>query len=185
MKIKSLAAASLLCIATSGAFAAFATPIAFQPLNDGSGSESGSFSGLGSGAAFVFDAVAGSSLDLASVTSTYLSTTAAGSVLSGFHVTGLTLDGSSFGANAASSLAIGSKKTPRFNNYDNWSFSVDALSGGTHVLEVFGTGTPSLGAQAFTGTLTLTPAVPEPETYALMLAGIGALGIVGRRRKAS
>lgn len=27
-------------------------------------------------------------------------------------------------------------------------------------------------------------AVPEPETYAMMLAGLGALGMIGRRRKA-
>jgi hypothetical protein len=30
---------------------------------------------------------------------------------------------------------------------------------------------------------TFTNAVPEPETYALMLAGLGVLGVISRRRK--
>ncbi|MDT8999652.1 FxDxF family PEP-CTERM protein [Paucibacter sp. APW11] len=35
----------------------------------------------------------------------------------------------------------------------------------------------------FTGSLSVAPAVPEPETYALLLAGLGALGFVVRRRR--
>lgn len=40
------------------------------------------------------------------------------------------------------------------------------------------------GARAlYSGELAVTPSVPEPETYALMLAGIAALGLRARRRK--
>jgi len=33
-------------------------------------------------------------------------------------------------------------------------------------------------------TYTSVSAVPEPETYAMLLAGLGMLGFVGKRRKA-
>jgi hypothetical protein len=38
-------------------------------------------------------------------------------------------------------------------------------------------------AAAATGFATNTPAIPEPETYAMMLVGFGLLGFVARRRK--
>lgn len=45
-------------------------------------------------------------------------------------------------------------------------------------------GNVTLNRVAFTGNYTLAP-VPEPETYAMLLAGLGLLGFTARRRKQS
>jgi hypothetical protein len=60
--------------------------------------------------------------------------------------------------------------------YGAWS----SLAGPTFVLTVTGmtTGNPA----SYSGTLNVTP-VPEPGTYALMLAGLGAVGFIAKRRK--
>lgn len=53
--------------------------------------------------------------------------------------------------------------------------------------EVFTAGATFANAQGGLETIQavrLTTAIPEPETYALLLAGIGALGFVARRRRA-
>jgi hypothetical protein len=53
----------------------------------------------------------------------------------------------------------------------------EASAGSVDYIAIYNT---ALSAQEIA---TLTPAVPEPETYALMLAGLGAIGFVARRRR--
>lgn len=63
-----------------------------------------------------------------------------------------------------------------------WTFlGIDGTGSPDFVLTLNGSAT---GADAiYSGELTVT-AVPEPETYALMLGGLAVLGMVARRRKA-
>jgi hypothetical protein len=55
------------------------------------------------------------------------------------------------------------------------------LDSGHYSLKISGTGEGSSGGM-YTWTMLAQP-VPEPETYAMMLAGFGAIGFMARRRK--
>jgi hypothetical protein len=67
----------------------------------------------------------------------------------------------------------------------NWT-AVGVAFGGTAKSIDFGGTANQTGFDDITfGSETPGPAVPEPETYALMLAGLGILGYVARRRKAA
>ncbi|RFP18475.1 MULTISPECIES: choice-of-anchor C family PEP-CTERM protein [unclassified Duganella] len=65
----------------------------------------------------------------------------------------------------------------------NYTFNFTATSGSQAL--VFS----SVGGDGWSGAVldnvSVTAAVPEPETYAMMLAGLGLVGVIARRRKAA
>lgn len=84
-----------------------------------------------------------------------------------------------------------------FANVTNNGFTVSlALSAGNHTLNVYGLENCCDGGQnaqfkigngvatTFSAHDGLIAAVPEPETYAMMLAGLGLVGFMSRRKKA-
>lgn len=71
------------------------------------------------------------------------------------------------------------------HTFDTYSLGGTLVSG-TYSLHVNGASGQYSGGVNYNvpaNTLPVAAPVPEPETYAMMLLGLGALGVVGRRRK--
>jgi|GEM_PF-275525 len=68
------------------------------------------------------------------------------------------------------------------NSDDTWSLKGVYLKQGSYFLEVQGLVVGSSGG-SYSGNLTVA-AVPEPETYGLLLGGLGLIGFVARRKAA-
>lgn len=66
---------------------------------------------------------------------------------------------------------------------DVWQLSSAVLGAGNYYLAVSGSAV-SKSAGSYSLGVTVTP-VPEPETYAMLLGGLGLMGVVARRRKQS
>lgn len=65
------------------------------------------------------------------------------------------------------------------STFEQYTLTASSLAANTHTISVFGIGTAGSG---YTGNVVITPA-PEPQSYALILAGLGVIGFIGLRRK--
>jgi len=75
-------------------------------------------------------------------------------------------------------MLVGSSSVP---GGDIINLKVGPTMGGMYYLNVTGIGNGDAGG-IYTGAISVT-AVPEPETYAMMLAGLGAIGFMAARRR--
>ena len=164
MKIKSLAMASVLALASLGALAQTGLPPkSFAFLADGSTT-------FNNGAA-----VGGSNADAAgpivfSQTFSFTGLTAGSYDISG-NISGTNLAFSSVKLNSGDWTLV-----PGTNN----RFGIVSLTAETPLtVTVLFTTT---GDAIYSGNMIATAAVPEPETYAMLLAGLGLMGSIVRRR---
>jgi hypothetical protein len=92
----------------------------------------------------------------------------------GLDITGLSLY-------TAGGTLVSSGSSLQTGAIDVWTLKGDGLAVGNYYVQVNGT-MVSTTSGAFGGAIMLAP-VPEPETYGMMLAGLGLVGFLARRRK--
>jgi len=174
---KSLIAAVVFATASFGSSAVLAQNIGNTPqalsLTDGSGYFGDVFAADNGGATFAdrftftvsgtvgsnLNAIVGSSSD---------------SIDTGLDITGLSVY-------TAAGNAVSDGTQWHSGATDVWTVYSNNLPAGDYYLQVSGN-VVSAQSAAFGGAVTLAP-VPEPETYGLMLGGLGLLGVLARRRR--
>ncbi|RZS58185.1 putative secreted protein with PEP-CTERM sorting signal [Sphaerotilus mobilis] len=73
---------------------------------------------------------------------------------------------------------------PVLGNLTNFSASFTGLTAGTYSVRLLDSNNLTNNPVASTNFSATVTAVPEPETYAMLLAGLGVVGALSRRRKA-
>jgi hypothetical protein len=189
MKLKPLVLSALIAgaaFASQGAAAqAIDRSVPLVTAGDGVGGFNAHFgdtftaSTVGSTFSDVFTFNVGSPFDAAaSVTSSYLNTPQTKDLL----ITGFSLYRYDPATMAILGTAIAGINETGFGSTptDSWSLSAYGLSSGFYALKVDGR-VMGEGGGAFGGDLTISP-VPEPQTWAMLLAGLGMVGMTARRR---
>ena len=165
MKLNKLIVATAMALAASATFAADTPP---GPLDLSSGSNSFGFNPTG----MFVDTYTFTLADTSWLIAGQASTTKVGS--QDLDITSILIKSGgatvgSFAANAGSNDAV-----------ENYSLAQLLLAPGAYSLVV--SGMNSDAKASYSGNVAVA-AIPEPETYALMLAGLAAVGFIARRRK--
>lgn len=179
---KSLIAAVVLASASFASTAAMAATVGNTPqvldLTDGSGFFGDTFAMNNNGNTFadrftftVGSTGAGSSLDA-------IISSVSHSADTGLDITGVSL------YNATGDMLVSSGHSLQSGSIDVWTVSTNNLTAGNYYLQVSGN-LVSDQAASFGGAVAMAAPVPEPETYGMMLAGLGVLGFLARRRKSA
>ena len=81
--------------------------------------------------------------------------------------------------------AVGTTLTPPGAAWSSYTFNVSGLTGAVHTLAFQGiNGTGAGDSSLFLDNVSVS-AVPEPETYGMLFAGLGLIGFMARRRSAN
>jgi hypothetical protein len=191
MKLKSLVLSALVAgaaFASQGAAAqAIDRSVPLVTVGDGVGGFNAHFgdtfaaSTAGTTFSDIFTFNIGTPFDVASsVTSSYLNTPLTKDLL----ITGFSLYRYDPATMAVLGTAIAGINETGFGSHptDSWSLSTYNLTNGSYALKVDGR-VLGAGGGAFGGDLVVS-AVPEPQSWAMLLAGLGMVGMAARRKLA-